>query len=174
MEASVPSLTYHNHMEFVWEALRLCSKVFDPMTVADERLIAVCQKTVIQLIAHPISDVRWQAYKASLRLAKEAFSVSHVTEPMSTICQKSLFLLERAVLYQICCFGIYDENDKVGSPCIVYGNAVLLFFFDCWACFKFWHTVPIIYTFIIMSSWNSWLPINSSFKNFSYFKFTVM
>lgn len=137
MEASVPSLTYHNHMEFVWEALKLCSKVFDPMTVADERLIAVCQKTVLQLIAHPISDVRWQAYKASLRLAKDAFSVSHVTEPMSTICQKSLFLLDRAVLYQICCFGIYDENDKVSSPCIVYGNAVSLFFFHCLACFKF-------------------------------------
>lgn len=129
MEASVPSLTYHNHMEFVWEALKLCSKVFDPMTVADERLIAVCQKTVLQLIAHPISDVRWQAYKASLRLSKDAFSVSHVTEPMSTICQKSLFLLDRAVLYQICCFGIYDENDKVNSPCIVYGNAISLFFF---------------------------------------------
>ena len=133
----MPSLTYHNHMEFVWEALKLCSKVFDPMTVTDERLIAVCQKTVLQLIAHPISDVRWQAYKASLRLAKDAFSVSHVTEPMSTICQKSLFLLDRAVLYQICCFGIYDENDKVSSPCIVYGNAVSLFFFHSRACFNF-------------------------------------
>lgn len=130
MEASVPSLTYHNHVEFICKALKLCSKVCDPVTVADERLIAVCQKTVLQLLAHPISDIRWQAYKASLGLAKDAFSVSHVTEPMSTICQKSLFLLDRAVLHQLCCFGMYDENDKVSSPCVVYSNAVSLFFFE--------------------------------------------
>ena len=113
----MPSLTYHRHMEFIHEALMICSKVCDPATVADERVIAVCQRAVLHLLAHSNSDVRWQAYKVSWSLAKEALSVSHVTEPMSIVCQKSLFLLDKAVLHQICCFGIYDENEKVSFAC---------------------------------------------------------
>lgn len=113
IQASVPSLSYHKHMQFICEALTICSKVCNPLTVADERAISACGKTVLQLLAHPDDDVRWQAYKVSLDLVKEAFSISHVTEPMSTVCQKALFLFNRAVLHQICCFGIYDENRKV-------------------------------------------------------------
>ena len=125
VEASVPSLTYHKHMEFICEALKICSKVCDPLTMADERAIPVCRKTVLQLLAHPDSEVRWQAYKVSLDLVKEACSVSHVTEPMSTVCQKSLFLLDRAVLHQICSFGIYDENEKVcSSLCLSQGAGI--------------------------------------------------
>ena len=113
VEMSVPSVTYHKHMEFVCEALKLCSKVCNPLTAADERAIPVCRKIVLQLLAHPDCDVRLRAYKESLNLVKEACSVSHVTEPLSIICQKALFLLDRAVLHQICCFGIYDEEGKV-------------------------------------------------------------
>lgn len=100
-------------MEFICEALKICSKVCDPLTVADERAVPVCHKIVLQLLAHPDAEVRWQSYKVSLRIIKEACSVSHVTEPLSTVCQKALFLLDRAVLHQICCFGIYDEDGKV-------------------------------------------------------------
>ena len=75
----------------------------------------MCQKIVLQLLAHPSPEVRLQAYKISLSLVKEACSVSHVTEPFSVVCQKALFVLERAVLHQICCFGIYDADEKVSS-----------------------------------------------------------
>ncbi|XP_068721388.1 rotatin-like isoform X1 [Montipora capricornis] len=126
LEASVPSLTYHRHMEFIHEALMICSKVCDPATVADERVIAVCQRAVLHLLAHSNSDVRWQAYKVSWSLAKGALSVSHVTEPMSIVCQKSLFLLDKAVLHQICCFGIYDENEKVSDVAIELITTLLL------------------------------------------------
>lgn len=102
-------------MEFICEALKICSRVCDPLSQADERAIPVCQKIVLQLLAHPTSEVRLQAYKVSLSLVKEACSVSHVTEPFSVVCQKALFILDRAVLHQICCFGIYDEDGKVSS-----------------------------------------------------------
>lgn len=102
-------------MEFICKALKICSRVCDPLNLADEMAITVCQKTVLQLLAHPISEVRLQAYKVSLSLVKEACSVSHVTEPFSVVCQKALFILDRAVLHQICCFGIYDEDEKVSS-----------------------------------------------------------
>ena len=75
----------------------------------------MCQKIVLQLLAHPSPEVRLQAYKISLSLVKEACGVSHVTEPFSVVCQKALFVLERAVLHQICCFGIYDADEKVSS-----------------------------------------------------------
>ena len=110
---SVPSVTYHKHSGFICEALKVCSDVCNPVTGADERAIPVCHKIVLQLLAHPDPDVRLQAYKESLNLVKEACSVSHVTEPLSIICQKALFLLDRAVLHQICCFGVYDDEGKV-------------------------------------------------------------
>lgn len=113
VQRSVPSVTYHKHMEFICEALKICSRVCDPLCQADERAIPVCHKITLQLLAHPNSEVRLQAYKASLRLVKDACSVSHVTEPFSVVCQKTLFILDRAVLHQICCFGIYDEEGKV-------------------------------------------------------------
>lgn len=111
----MPSVTYHKHMEFICEVLKICSRVCDPLNQADERAIPVCQRIVLQLLAHPNSEVRLQAYKASLNLVKEACSVSHVTEPFSVVCQKALFILDRAVLHQVCCFGIYDEDGKVSS-----------------------------------------------------------
>ena len=113
--ACVPSVTYHKHMVFISEALKICSRVCNPASQADERAIPVCQKIVLQLLAHPSPEVRLQAYKISLSLVKEACSVSHVTEPFSVVCQKALFVLERAVLHQICCFGIYDADEKVSS-----------------------------------------------------------
>lgn len=103
------------HMEFICEALKICSRVCDPLNLADEQAIPVCQKIVLQLLAHPTSEVKLQAYKASLSLVKEACSVSHVTEPFSVVSQKALFILDRAVLHQICSFGIYDEDGKVSS-----------------------------------------------------------
>ena len=107
-------------MEFVSEALNICSRVCDPLNQADERAIPVCQKIVLQLHAHHNSDIRQQAYKASLNLVKEACSVSHVTEPFSVVCQKALYILDRAVLHQICCFGIYDEDGKVSSSIVFF------------------------------------------------------
>ena len=102
-------------MVFISEAVKICSRVCNPASQADERAIPVCQKIVLQLLAHPSPEVRLQAYKISLSLVKEACSVSHVTEPFSVVCQKALFVLERAVLHQICCFGIYDADEKVSS-----------------------------------------------------------
>ena len=110
---SVSSVTYHKHPGFICEAVKICSDVCNLVTGADERAIPVCHKIVLQLLAHPDPDVRLQAYKESLNLVKEACSVSHVTEPLSIICQKALFLLDRAVLHQICCFGVYDDEGKV-------------------------------------------------------------
>ena len=113
-------------MEFICEALTISSKVFDPFNQADERAIPVCHKIILQLLAHPDSEVRLQAYKASLSLLKEACSVSHVTEPFSVVCQKAMFILGRAVLHQICCFGIYDEDGKVSLANILISLIILI------------------------------------------------
>ena len=117
-EKSVTSVTFHKHMEFISEALKICSRICDPVNQADSQSVPVSHKITLQLLAHPDADVRLQAYKVCLNLLRDAFSVSHVTEPLSKVCQKALFLLDRAVLYQICCFGIYDEVKTVSSSSI--------------------------------------------------------
>ncbi|CAH3027837.1 unnamed protein product, partial [Porites evermanni] len=126
VEMSVSSVTYHKHSGFICEAVKICSDVCNPVTGADERAIPICHKIVLQLLAHPDPDVRLQAYKESLNLVKEACSVSHVTEPLSIICQKALFLLNRAVLHQICCFGVYDEEGKISDLALELITTLLL------------------------------------------------
>ena len=70
---------------------------------------------VLQLLSHPDHTIRCHAYKTCLTLVRGALRVSHVTEPLSTVCQEALFLLSPAVLYQVCAFGLYDDNAMVSS-----------------------------------------------------------
>jgi len=70
-------------------------------------------KVLLRIIAHYNKSIRHQGYRECLGVVKESLRISHVTHPMSNVCNGILFLLDGDVMKEICCFGLYDDNKEV-------------------------------------------------------------
>lgn len=48
-------------------------------------------------------------------MVKASLRISHVTHPMSNVCNGILFLLDGDVIREICGFGLYDTCQEVST-----------------------------------------------------------
>jgi rotatin len=108
---SVQSLAYHRHMDLIKESIRL-SRAACSSDVSSS-VVQTCHRVVLRLLSHYDRTIRSEGYKECLGVVKESLRISHVTHPLSTVCQGILFLLDTSVMYQICCYGLYDEDREV-------------------------------------------------------------
>ncbi|KAK2169790.1 hypothetical protein LSH36_7g17006 [Paralvinella palmiformis] len=99
-EDSLRSLCYHQNLEY---------KKTSPNPLAIQQSLSI----LLMITAHPLADVRQQAYKTILTIVKEALGVEHVIEPTSTLSQSIIFLFDDKFLYQLMSFGCSDTDYKV-------------------------------------------------------------
>ncbi|XP_013417729.1 rotatin-like [Lingula anatina] len=109
-EDSLPSLPYHCNLTLVEEYVRLCSDVCSPVN-ASPLMMTNSRKVLLEVLAHSLVEVKLRAYSVCLALVKDTLHIDGPCKPSS--CQKILFLLDRHVLYEICCFGMDDANERV-------------------------------------------------------------
>ncbi|EDO36601.1 predicted protein [Nematostella vectensis] len=111
LDKSLPSLAYHKHMGVVREGVRICSRACSSAN-ADPSVVKTSRKVILNILAHYDSEIRLEGYRSCLGVVTEALKVSHVTYPVSTVCQGMVVLLADDVVTQICRYGLYDPDTK--------------------------------------------------------------
>ncbi|XP_048576455.1 rotatin-like isoform X2 [Nematostella vectensis] len=112
LDKSLPSLAYHKHMGVVREGVRICSRACSSAN-ADPSVVKTSRKVILNILAHYDSEIRLEGYRSCLGVVTEALKVSHVTYPVSTVCQGMVVLLADDVVTQICRYGLYDPDTKI-------------------------------------------------------------
>lgn len=125
-EDSLLSITYHRHMGLIKQSIQMsrttCSSETSPSTVQS------CHSIVLSILSHYDRSIRVEGYTECLGVVKESLRISHVTHPLSTVCQGILFLVDVRVMYQVCCYGLYDEDQEVRIERCTVLNMVLFCF----------------------------------------------
>ncbi|XP_053106081.1 rotatin isoform X3 [Hemicordylus capensis] len=113
-EQALKSLPYHQYFPLVQEFISLCSNIWKSAQVSS-LLQAESQKVLLHLLSHTLLNVRTETYRCCLEIVKECLGIHNVTKPVSSVSHGVHFLLHPKVLYEICCFGLQDSQNKVCS-----------------------------------------------------------
>ncbi|NXC40673.1 RTTN protein, partial [Penelope pileata] len=82
---------------------------------ADPLLQAEGHNVLLRLLAHPLLNIKAEAYRCCLEVVKDCLDVHNIAKSMSSICHGVHFLLHPKVLYEIATFGLQEDKNKVNS-----------------------------------------------------------
>nr|XP_036856650.1 rotatin [Manis javanica] len=113
-DQALRSFSYHQHFPLIKEIICICSKIWKSAQ-ASPLLQGESQKVFLQMLSHPLLQVKVETYHCSLEIIKDCLGVHNVTKPVSSLCNGIHFLLHPKVLYEICAFGIQDPKNEVNA-----------------------------------------------------------
>ncbi|KAL4234763.1 hypothetical protein ACF0H5_006405 [Mactra antiquata] len=113
-EGAFISLTYHRHMNYVTELVKLSSDICSK-SPHYEVLQKAYRKLVLKCLSHPVDKIRQHTYTTVLQSIQNNLSVSNATDPTSTSCNKVKYLLHSDILHEIVVFGLADTVQVVSS-----------------------------------------------------------
>ncbi|XP_064639862.1 rotatin-like [Lineus longissimus] len=113
-EGSLASLAYHQSMELVDQSVKLTADICS-WPKSEEEWLEKSRSLLLKLLAFPVLAIKLQAYKRVLLIIKNALDIETASDPNSKVTHRAIFLIDRLVLYEICCFGMTDNNTKVSN-----------------------------------------------------------
>ncbi|XP_048796706.1 rotatin isoform X6 [Lagopus muta] len=113
-DQALHSLPYHQHLTLLQESIHICSNI-SKSAQADPLLHAGSQNVLLRLLAHPLLNIKAEAYRCCLEVVKGCLDIHNVAESVSSICHGVHFLLHPKVLYEIATFGLQEERNEVSS-----------------------------------------------------------
>uniref|UniRef100_A0A669P618 Rotatin n=1 Tax=Phasianus colchicus TaxID=9054 RepID=A0A669P618_PHACC len=113
-DQALHSLPYHQHLTLLQESIHICSNI-SKSAQADPLLHAGSQNVLLRLLAHPLLNIKAEAYRCCLEVVKDCLDIHNVAESVSSICHGIHFLLHPKVLYEIATFGLQEEKNEVNS-----------------------------------------------------------
>ncbi|XP_038067390.1 rotatin-like [Patiria miniata] len=111
-EASLRSLHYHRILTLADKFVQLCS---DICSSSNGKLLRYSGRILLRFLACPEQDVKLQTYAACLKIVKDVINVEESIKARPSATERIHFLLDSKILYEICCFGLFDEQEKVCS-----------------------------------------------------------
>ncbi|XP_058532859.1 rotatin isoform X1 [Ochotona princeps] len=120
-DQALRTFSYHQHFPLIKEILCVCSKIWKSAQ-ASPLLQGESQKVLLRMLAHPVPQVKAEAYRGCLQIVKECLGVHNVTKPVSSLCNGINFLLHPKVLYEISAFGMQEPQNEVSAA----AKAILL------------------------------------------------
>ncbi|KAK3729625.1 hypothetical protein QZH41_017666, partial [Actinostola sp. cb2023] len=120
-EDSMVGLAYHKSTSVIKESVKLCSTGCS--SDISPTIVQTSHSVILRIIAHYDTTIRHEGYKVCLGVVKESLRISHVTHPLSTVCHGILFLLDTSVMLQICCYGLYDEDQEILTGILIFWNS---------------------------------------------------
>nr|XP_015208916.1 PREDICTED: rotatin [Lepisosteus oculatus] len=121
-DQAVEGFPCHQHLAVVKEFIGICSYIWKSAQ-SSPRLQTESQKVFLKLLSHPLPSVKTETYSCTLHLVKDCLGIQNVTKPVSSICEGVCFLLHPRILYEICTFGLQDQEQKVNGA----AKEILLF-----------------------------------------------
>ncbi|NXB78861.1 RTTN protein, partial [Donacobius atricapilla] len=113
-DQALSSLPFHLHFPLLQECIHICSYIWKSAEV-NSLLQAEGQKLLLHLLAHPLLNIKAEAYHRCLEVVKDCLGIHNVAKPVPSICQGVHFLLHPKVLYEICAFGLQEDKNEVNS-----------------------------------------------------------
>ncbi|NXI63217.1 RTTN protein, partial [Anseranas semipalmata] len=108
------SLPYHQHLPLLQEYIHICSNIWKSGQ-PNPLLQTEGQNVLLHLLAHPLLNVKTEAYRCCLEVVKDCLGIHNIAKPMSSICHGVHFLLHPKVLYEISTFGLQEDKNEVRS-----------------------------------------------------------
>ncbi|XP_015710680.1 rotatin isoform X1 [Coturnix japonica] len=113
-DQALHSLPYHQHLPLLQESIHICSNISKSVQ-SDPLLHTESQNVLLRLLAHPLLNIKAEAYRCCLEVVKDCLGIHNVAESVSSICHGVHFLLHPKVLYEIVTFGLQEEKNEVNS-----------------------------------------------------------
>ncbi|XP_042664772.1 rotatin isoform X3 [Centrocercus urophasianus] len=124
-DQALHSLPYHQHLTLLQESIHICSNI-SKSAQADPLLHTGSQNVLLRLLAHPLLNIKAEAYRCCLEVVKGCLDIHSVAESVSSICHGVHFLLHPKVLYEIATFGLQEErNEGYADTKDELGNCIL-------------------------------------------------
>uniref|UniRef100_A0A8B9SRM2 Rotatin n=1 Tax=Anas platyrhynchos TaxID=8839 RepID=A0A8B9SRM2_ANAPL len=113
-DQALNSLPYHQHMPLLQECIHMCSNLWKSGQ-ANPLLQTEGQNVLLHLLAHPLLNIKTEAYRCCLEVVKDCLGVHNIAKPVSSVCHGVHFLLHPKVLYEITTFGLQEDKNEVHS-----------------------------------------------------------
>ncbi|KAM9677128.1 rotatin isoform 1-T1 [Dama dama] len=120
-DQALRSFSYHQHFPLIKEIIYICSKIWKSAQ-ASPLLQGESQRVFLQMLSHPLLQVKVETYHCCLEIVKECLGIHNISKPVSSLCNGIHFLLHPKVLYEISAFGIQEPKNEVSAA----ARAILL------------------------------------------------
>uniref|UniRef100_A0A8C3BHD2 Rotatin n=1 Tax=Cairina moschata TaxID=8855 RepID=A0A8C3BHD2_CAIMO len=113
-DQALSSLPYHQHLPLLQECIHMCSNLWKSGQ-ANPLLQTEGQNVLLHLLAHPLLNIKTEAYRCCLEVVKDCLGVHNIAKPVSSVCHGVHFLLHPKILYEISTFGLQEDKNEVHS-----------------------------------------------------------